>query len=765
MSVYLIVTLWSYPFGGGEAFLFQTMKWAYDIGMKCYWISFSSVNPSSDYKQLAITTTKYGTIIHIPGGFNQDSLFNWTKLLNPTIVHTQGNKKREILDTISKLRVPILTGYHFWNGLIDLYPTTSNKSIVTSISKHKKSNELDEVLNNKYAVPYVCSDFMKEVVQKVCKVDIPVMYASSSKNDTFIKSNNVLKNKFVTLVNIHKLKGGEVFYELVRRLFDLPFIGIKTEPNSEDLDRKITDLMKQKRDGSLIIEHTTNIKNIYKSTRILIVPSLVDETFCRVVNEGLMNGIPIVTTGAGNIKYLVGDAAIIIPPENIEAPVSRFTRPRSSCDTSVSPNFLNDWISTVADLYYDEQKLYDLSIKSKKQYKLFSEKVAVSQFKMMIDSTIRSNKDNNVMLFIPFCDQGLGIQGRNYLNLLKDRFGVFIFSYRPYNSGTTIELQKDTDEWKYDKVYYSNNIREKVTDEEIVSFVTSNNIGKCVIPETCWFRVFEVATLLKRLSVKTYAIPNIEIVRKDEIYKHHVFDKILCNNKLCEDSFRSFGFGNVESIGYAIEQKEREVKINNKFTFLCIGGMNAFSRKQVVEVCEAFVKAYDYVNEGKVSCKYNIENIRLIVTIQKFYNNDKLSKFIKHPAIEVINQHLSYKEINKLYSEADVFIQVSKKEGLGLGFFESLSCGTPILTLNTAPHNEIVHDGINGWICICKHEKMKDNPEALLDDAIVNIELLSEKMIDILKCDISSINKTTVQDYKQRFSIKTFKQKLIKSLS
>ena len=60
---------------------------------------------------------------------------------------------------------------------------------------------------------------------------------------------------------------------------------------------------------------------------------------------------------------------------------------------------------------------------------------------------------------------------------------------------------------------------------------------------------------------------------------------------------------------------------------------------------------------------------------------------------------------------------------------------------------------------------MKDNPEALLDDAIVNIELLSEKMIDILKCDISSINKTTVQDYKQRFSIKTFKQKLIKSLS
>ena len=68
-----------------------------------------------------------------------------------------------------------------------------------------------------------------------------------------------------------------------------------------------------------------------------------------VVNEGLMNGIPIITTGVGNIKYLVGDAALIIPFDGSEKSHKQ-------------------WIDSLADLYFDEQKLYTLSIKSKKQY-------------------------------------------------------------------------------------------------------------------------------------------------------------------------------------------------------------------------------------------------------------------------------------------------------------------------------------------------------------------------------------------------------------
>jgi hypothetical protein len=38
----------------------------------------------------------------------------------------------------------------------------------------------------------------------------------------------------------------------------------------------------------------------------------------------------------------------------------------------------------------------------------------------------------------------------------------------------------------------------------------------------------------KNYGVRTYGVPNIEIVRRDEIYKHNYFYKILANNYLCE---------------------------------------------------------------------------------------------------------------------------------------------------------------------------------------------------------------------------------------
>ena len=34
-------------------------------------------------------------------------------------------------------------------------------------------------------------------------------------------------------------------------------------------------------------------------------------------------------------------------------------------------------------------------------------------------------------------------------------------------------------------------------------------------------------------------------------------------------------------------------------------------------------------------------------------------------------------------------------EGLGLGFYESIYCGTPILTMNWTPNNELITDNIN----------------------------------------------------------------------
>ena len=64
----------------------------------------------------------------------------------------------------------------------------------------------------------------------------------------------------------------------------------------------------------------------------------------------------------------------------------------------------------------------------------------------------------------PWCDQGLGLQSKNYYNILKKSglYRVFIFALKPYNAENCFLLQRDPNEWKVDNIYYSPNTREDV---------------------------------------------------------------------------------------------------------------------------------------------------------------------------------------------------------------------------------------------------------------------------------------------------------------
>ncbi|MBP7652742.1 glycosyltransferase, partial [Candidatus Dependentiae bacterium] len=44
---------------------------------------------------------------------------------------------------------------------------------------------------------------------------------------------------------------------------------------------------------------------------------------------------------------------------------------------------------------------------------------------------------------------------------------------------------------------------------------------------------------------------------------------------------------------------------------------------------------------------------------------------------------LFFHDIINLYYDSHISIQVSKHEGLGLGFYEALATGTPVISLNT----------------------------------------------------------------------------------
>jgi len=51
---------------------------------------------------------------------------------------------------------------------------------------------------------------------------------------------------------------------------------------------------------------------------------------------------------------------------------------------------------------------------------------------------------------------------------------------------------------------------------------------------------------------------------------------------------------------------------------------------------------------------------------------------------------------------------------LGLGFYESISCGTPVLTIDTSPNNEIIINNITGWTIKSNKYTLKDNAESII---------------------------------------------------
>jgi len=358
--------------------------------------------------------------------------------------------------------------------------------------------------------------------------------------------------------------------------------------------------------------------------------------------------------------------------------------------------------------------------------------------------------DTNIGLLLPWADQGLGIQGRSYYLSLKEiGYTPFIFSFRPYHATYENEkLQNDSSEWNYPNIYYSPNNREQICYDEILNFVHTNKIKKFIFIEGTFDNIFYIGAFLKIIGIELYIIINIECIRITEINYHYIFDKILCNN------FNSYFIMNnlinknndnnnkVELLNfhleheffYKVEKKEKNNNINEKLSFVCCGGLNSISRKSIDKIINAF-------NIILQNDKNNISNIELNVYIQGIEIPQIIDNYKKiNSNINIIVKQFSYKNILKNISDNDIFIHLGGQEGLGLGFYEALYMGLPILTLDWTPNNELVKNNINGWLIKCDIDNIYENQQALIYKGILIENFFINKLNEIINNKENTIN-------------------------
>lgn len=70
----------------------------------------------------------------------------------------------------------------------------------------------------------------------------------------------------------------------------------------------------------------------------------------------------------------------------------------------------------------------------------------------------------------------------------------------------------------------------------------------------------------------------------------------------------------------------------------------------------------------------------------------------------------------------DIFLyEINRHEGLSMSVLESLACGTPVICSNHKGNNEIIEDGVNGYIY-----RNRDELESILTELSLNDDLISE---------------------------------------
>jgi glycosyltransferase involved in cell wall biosynthesis len=144
--------------------------------------------------------------------------------------------------------------------------------------------------------------------------------------------------EFVTFINPYPEKGFDLALEIAKRCPEIPFVFLESWKLSDDHRARIEKAIEPL--SNVKFEHrTSDMKEVYGRTKILLAPSKWEEAWGRVASEAHCSGIPVVGSRRGGLPEAIGDGGIIL---DYDAPVG-------------------DWAGAVSWLWQDEQEYQRLS--------------------------------------------------------------------------------------------------------------------------------------------------------------------------------------------------------------------------------------------------------------------------------------------------------------------------------------------------------------------------------------------------------------------
>lgn len=117
----------------------------------------------------------------------------------------------------------------------------------------------------------------------------------------------------VLFVNPHPVKGLDLALELARENPDIPFRFLRSWRLDRQMEMKVVSAVEALSNVQLM-ESVGDMKPIYAKSRVVLVPSVWGEAWCRVVSEAQVCGVPALASRVGGLPESIGIGGILLDP-------------------------------------------------------------------------------------------------------------------------------------------------------------------------------------------------------------------------------------------------------------------------------------------------------------------------------------------------------------------------------------------------------------------------------------------------------------------
>ena len=217
------------------------------------------------------------------------------------------------------------------------------------------------------------SDHIKDYIKQWSGVDSAVftfpVYGSGPFPDL-----GCFDKGYVTLINPCAVKGMSIFLELARRMPEVQFAGVPTWGTTK-ADRAAMEQFPNVR----LLPPTDDIEEIFRQTRVLLMPSLWTENFPLTVTEAMVRGIPVIGSNSGGLPETKRGVDYVIPVCLIEQYEDRFDELGNPVPI-VPDQDVDPWEETLRKLLSDRSLYEQLSAASREAALRFVASVGTEPF-------------------------------------------------------------------------------------------------------------------------------------------------------------------------------------------------------------------------------------------------------------------------------------------------------------------------------------------------------------------------------------------------